>query len=166
MDTGPKNHFEGSHYHAHHAEGPFSFLHPTHRYLSLSKSDAKPAAAPAPGPTTDSTDDAASGQENDQQPPEEDYHHHIYHIWRSRDNRKGRHAIALSPEFFEKIGVAGPKPTNSMKEALAGMWRMVTQYPVWDVSYDVATIFTLGKLATYGHHRVSSPRSIGRFGNL
>ncbi|KAH7045957.1 hypothetical protein B0J12DRAFT_146649 [Macrophomina phaseolina] len=63
--------------------------------------------------------------------------------WRSRDNRKGRHLL--------KVHAATPKPglpkkTNHPAEVLRGVVRMFTAFPVWDISYLVAVIFTLGSI--------------------
>ncbi|KAF3013949.1 hypothetical protein E8E14_004968 [Neopestalotiopsis sp. 37M] len=74
----------------------------------------------------------------------------VYHLWRSRDNRKGRHAIIVPPRHGDttnsSTAVAHPEPSNSAKGILRGLWKMVACYPIWDVSYDVATIFTLGSV--------------------
>ncbi|KAK3945874.1 hypothetical protein QBC46DRAFT_349164 [Diplogelasinospora grovesii] len=37
-----------------------------------------------------------------------------------------------------------PSATNTLEQTLRGIARMIMRYPVWDVSYDVAIIFTLG----------------------
>lgn len=42
-------------------------------------------------------------------------------------------------------GHKGPAVTNSVSQTLRGIRKMLVRYPVWDVSYDVATIFTIGK---------------------
>jgi hypothetical protein len=39
-----------------------------------------------------------------------------------------------------------PPATNTLKETLKGIWRMFSTYPYWDVSYLVATVFTLGSV--------------------
>lgn len=112
---------------------PVSFLNPTTRYHPITPSRLVPEEKPEPSPSRP-------------QPPPQD--HGIYHIWRSRDNRKGRHA-ALVPRPTagddEKVAAAVPRATNSVAETLMGLAKMVTRYPVWDVSYDVAVIFTLGR---------------------
>ncbi|KAH8778900.1 hypothetical protein F5883DRAFT_543248 [Diaporthe sp. PMI_573] len=73
----------------------------------------------------------------------------LYHIWRSRDNRKGRHALALTPleEPSSSTRPATPPPTtatNTPRATLEGISRMFLRFPIWDVSYDVAAICTLG----------------------
>ncbi|KAK3360298.1 hypothetical protein B0T25DRAFT_515627 [Lasiosphaeria hispida] len=109
----------------HHSTGALAFLNPTKRYHPF-------LASPSP-----------PGQET-----ETAHHEGIYHVWRSRDNRKGRHAAVITPAALEKAG-RGLLPrgaTNSFSHTWRGMVRMGTRYPVWDVSYDVATIFTLGSV--------------------
>ncbi|CAK7216071.1 hypothetical protein SCUCBS95973_002680 [Sporothrix curviconia] len=88
-----------------------------------------------------------------------------YQVWRSRDNRKGRHAIVLTSDFFhrrhhrphgahstegEKPGTGGsgvpPRSSNSWRGVAHILWKMLVRYPVWDVSYDVAMIFTIGSV--------------------
>lgn len=71
----------------------------------------------------------------------------ITYKWTSRNNRKGRHAISINPDRIpaESKHLA-PAPTMSLRKTLFGIWRMLTVFPVWDISYDVATIFTLGSI--------------------
>lgn len=110
-----------------HISGPFPFLNPTWaRYAS------SPKYAP-------------------EQPPEQQAPaakpEHIEHLWRSRDNRKGRHALRvdyrLSPQ---ETGYTPPPPTATFKAAAQGVLRMITYAPYWDVSYLVAVTFTLGSV--------------------
>lgn len=129
---------------AHSVAGPVSFLNPTKAYVeagggggnqsdppSAKSADAKPEG----GGTTKA--DAAPG---------------VYHLWRSRDNRKGRHAVIVPPQrgAHDDDGDAGavshPSTSNSARGIMRGLWKMLTRYPVWDVSYDVAVIFTLGSV--------------------
>lgn len=67
-----------------------------------------------------------------------------WYVWRSRDNRKGRHAAVVHKENLETGKIQTVPVTNTWKGALRGIWKMVVRYPVWDVSYDVAVVFTLG----------------------
>ncbi|CAK7567895.1 MAG: hypothetical protein SEPTF4163_005871 [Sporothrix epigloea] len=88
-----------------------------------------------------------------------------YQIWRSRDNRKGRHAIVVSKDFLhhrhhglhgEKVSAEKPlgtsenavtPPSSDSWRGIAHiLWKMVVHYPIWDVSYDVAMIYTLGSV--------------------
>lgn len=145
-------HFRGRHYTADHITGPAPFLNPITRLLPLHKAptatagggdeheqaggprETPPAASPASTKET-AASAAPSG---------------IYHIWRSRDNRKGRHALALTPSARASAAAAvsgGRRPlgtTTTARATLAGISRMLLRFPVWDVSYDVAAIFTLG----------------------
>ncbi|KAI1752240.1 hypothetical protein F4782DRAFT_502582 [Xylaria castorea] len=70
----------------------------------------------------------------------------IWRRYRSRDNRKGRHAVEISPQSAANHGVSHPHATDTFRAALPGLWRMVSMFPVFDVSYDVAIIFTLGSV--------------------
>lgn len=132
---------------AHHIAGPISFFNPTKAYVDAGgrpqstesvAGDAKPAnGGDAP---VDNRTVAAPG---------------VYQLWRSRDNRKGRHAVVVSPGGggADKHGaVSHPGATASLKQVLLGVWKMAVRYPVWDVSYDVATVFTLGKFVPQSAH--------------
>lgn len=113
--------------HRSHVSGPFAFLNPTWaRY------------ATAPG--------AAAGQSPEEQAPAAEPEH-IEHIWRSRDNRKGRHALRVDYRVSpQETGYTPPAPTTTFKAVARGVLRMFTYAPYWDVSYLVATSFTLGSV--------------------
>jgi hypothetical protein len=64
--------------------------------------------------------------------------------WTSRDNRKGRHAIIV-PSVTD-LNRATPRPTSSPQSVAHNIWRMFTYYPVWDISFDVAFVFTIGSV--------------------
>lgn len=92
--------------------------------------------------------------------------HHVYHIWRSRDNRKGRHAIVVRRDFYLRhlhhgfgLGVghglsheelaaarraAHLRATNSARAILHGIRKMAVCWPVWDISFDMALLFAVG----------------------
>ncbi|KAI1309851.1 hypothetical protein F5Y03DRAFT_347566 [Xylaria venustula] len=70
----------------------------------------------------------------------------IWLQYRSRDNRKGRHAVAISQQSAARHGISRPHATRTLKAAVEGVWRMLVRYPVFDVSYDVAIMFTLGSI--------------------
>lgn len=128
-------HFRGRHYAADHITGPAPFLNPTARLLPLHKA---PTA-------TGGAEDGQAGKPHEKPPAAAPSG--IYHIWRSRDNRKGRHALALTPSGRASAAVSGGRPlrtTTTLGATLAGISRMLLRFPVWDVSYDVAAIFTLG----------------------
>ena len=62
--------------------------------------------------------------------------------WRSRDNRKGRHALQVPSEGGANL----PPRTNTTTAVLKGITRMFYRFPVWDISWLVAFIFTLGSV--------------------
>ncbi|KAI0517171.1 hypothetical protein F5B22DRAFT_131506 [Xylaria bambusicola] len=100
--------------------GPIPFLHETCRHEAASKHHPVTAAtSPTPG---------------------------IWRRYQSRDNRKGRHAVVISPPSEARHGISHPHAVGTLKASLRGMGRMLVRYPVFDVSYDVAVIFTLGSV--------------------
>ncbi|EMC92962.1 hypothetical protein BAUCODRAFT_77390 [Baudoinia panamericana UAMH 10762] len=66
--------------------------------------------------------------------------------WTSRNNRKGRHALVVKPPGAASAQYTTPPPSNTAKEVLKGIWRMFWYYPIWDVSYLVAVVFTWGSV--------------------
>ena len=113
-----------------HVTGPFSFLNPTRAHFQH-------AALQLSSKTT--SDKSKVEPEKD-----EPFAPEIEFKWRSRDNRKGRHALVVQPSAAHTHTYITPAPTHTWSELRKGLWRMVIQYPYWDVSYLVATIFTLG----------------------
>lgn len=103
----------------HHPTGPVSILNPTSKHFLLRPRTAGPAP-PFLGP--------------------------IYHVWRSRDNRKGRHA-AVAPRRHVDERVCLPRASDTLIETAKGVQRMAMRFPVWDISYDVAIVFTIGMTA-------------------
>ena len=70
----------------------------------------------------------------------------ICYKWTSRNNRKGRHAITFSARdgvHTNNISV-NPKPVAHWRHVRHNLWLMLTCYPVWDISWCVAFIFTWG----------------------
>ncbi|EME38238.1 hypothetical protein DOTSEDRAFT_83702 [Dothistroma septosporum NZE10] len=61
--------------------------------------------------------------------------------WRARDNRKGRH-ILIVPRNHTKDDL--PRVTSSAAAIAKGIWRMLTVYAWWDVSWWIAVLFTFG----------------------
>ncbi|KAJ5235834.1 hypothetical protein N7489_005925 [Penicillium chrysogenum] len=99
-----------------HVTGPVSFLNPTSAHYEPSQH-----------------------AEDIHAPPQ------IERLWRSRDNRKGRHAIRVDTEALPHVtGLATPPLTQSVSAVAKIMLRMVTYVPYWDVSYLVAMSFTIG----------------------
>ncbi|KAJ4245238.1 hypothetical protein NW762_014108 [Fusarium torreyae] len=125
-----KDHFLGQHYEAEHITGPFKPLNPTNRYLVARKKEIK-------GPDTRQVKQPAITAAR---------HPRAAYIWSSRNNRKGRHALALSFHPKEHEATKRLKTTNTWSQTLRGIAKMFLRYPVWDVSYDVAVIFTIGSV--------------------
>ncbi len=101
---------------------PFPFLHATTRYHPVT---------PHPQQTQQDT-------------------RRVYHLWRSRDNRKGRHRAVVTGRrglvgARERVGLVG-EGASRRREIVLGLRRLVTCFPVWDVSYLVAVSFVLGGL--------------------
>ena len=137
MDRGPKDHFTARHYGAKDSRGPLPCFNPTRRHIPLPLADVKPAPAPNRQPVNDgkhASDDSLGKKSAPKR---------VYHVWRSRDNRKGRHAIAVTEEYAARSAL---RPTSSLVESLKGVGKMLVRYPVWDVSYDVALVYTIGML--------------------
>ncbi|TGJ86412.1 hypothetical protein E0Z10_g2353 [Xylaria hypoxylon] len=105
--------------HEEHSTRPIPFLHSTCRQILATKPRLPATATPPP-----------TG---------------IWRRYQSRDNRKGRHAVAISPQSAARHGVSHPGAAHTFKATSRGIRRMVVRYPISDVSYDVAIIFTLGK---------------------
>jgi len=61
---------------------------------------------------------------------------YVRYQWRSRDNRKGRHTLIVPYDH--------PQRPSRLHTTLAGVKRMLTQFPYWDVSYWVAVNFVIG----------------------
>lgn len=110
-----------------HVSGPFSFLNPTWAWYA---------------PTTDHRVGETSESRPSPSPPA-----HVQHLWRSRDNRKGRHALRVDyrvpPGESEYVS---PPPTSTWQVAARGILCMATHAPYWDVSYLVAVTFTVGSV--------------------
>lgn len=119
-----------------HVSGPIAFLNPTKvhfRPVAKSKEDQE-----LPQPVGEGEEQQAVGP--GKQPK-------VEYLWRSRDNRKGRHAIHVQYTPAEHgPGHVLPESTTSLQAILRILVRMVTYYPYWDVSYLVAAIFTLGSV--------------------
>jgi hypothetical protein len=67
--------------------------------------------------------------------------------WTSRNNRKGRHAIVVSQALSNiDTNPNTPQPTTAPHIIIRNIWRMLTYYPFWDISVDVAYVFTIGSV--------------------
>ena len=124
-----------------HTTGPFAFLNPTRAHFTHT--------AIFPQERDGSNDDqpaVSSAQDKGYQSENEQLASDIEFKWRSRDNRKGRHALIVQPSSLETSQYLTPKPTSTLQGTGKGILRMFTYYPYWDVSYLVAVIFTLGSV--------------------
>lgn len=118
----------------HHASGPFAFLNPTRAYYNYSVVPETQAY--------ELKDEASKSSHTDDDQPAS----HIGFDWRSRNNRKGRHALTISPSSLSSAVYLTPKPSSNYGQIAKGITRMFTLFPYWDVSYLVAVTFTWGSL--------------------
>lgn len=65
-------------------------------------------------------------------------------LWRSRDNRKGRHQLVINPEHSAVVAPRSSSHPTSIAAQI--VWRTFTCFPVWDISWLVAFIFTWGSV--------------------
>ncbi|KAG9524259.1 hypothetical protein KCU71_g15099, partial [Aureobasidium melanogenum] len=123
--------------------GPFSFLNPTqasyeHKiHISPNRDHLRRTSTPLSTttstlPTESSTRPAAN----------------VEYKWTARDNRKGRHTLVIKKPSVEhpEANVTAPRSTTHWRSILHTIWLMLTFYPVWDISWCVAYIFTLGSV--------------------
>ncbi len=146
MDELPE-HFHGRLVRAATLAGPVAGLNPTIRYIEVEKKKQKKVSGPSTErvpeePASSSSPPSPSPAPIPRAATEPVEEPGAYHVWRSRDNRKGRHAITLTPEYAQKVGA--PPATNTLLSSVRSIGKMFIRYPVWDVSYDVATVFTWG----------------------
>jgi len=124
-----------------HPTGPIPFLHPTKRYHPVLDTLKQPRLAtrahelPLPHPFI-----PTGHRPGVPTPP---LHDQIYHVWKSRDNRKGRHRHVITGPGAKEYDT-GRK--SKVRKTAVGVSRMFTRFPVWDISYLVAVSFTIGKL--------------------
>lgn len=132
-----------------HAEGPVNFLNPTRAHFShpvLSKANNNDAKSDK----TESSElngNADIDQQSNTHRKEETnaLAEAVKFLWRSRDNRKGRHTLLVqSPTAGEAPQYLVPRRTSHYKEVLKNIKLTFTYFPVWDISWLVAMIFTLG----------------------
>ncbi|RHZ55410.1 uncharacterized protein CDV56_104968 [Aspergillus thermomutatus] len=70
----------------------------------------------------------------------------IERLWRSRDNRKGRHALKIHQRPPGVEGKKYPRKTVHPYAILEGILLMFTTFPYWDISFWVAFTFTVGSM--------------------
>ena len=128
-----------------HTSGPFSFLNPTRAYYRHSALKDQKHTSLDSGPEelrNRRTSETEKGINNHDEQSASD----VEFKWRSRDNRKGRHALVIQPTADQFAPYLTPKFSSTLRETIRGIKRMVTRYPYWDVSYLVAIVFTLGSV--------------------
>ena len=117
--------------------GPFSFLNPTQARFNAVHPEKSGTDSQAsddvekPGQQTTSGEIPATS---------------VAYKWTSRNNRKGRHALIVQPADTDNAQYSTPALTNGAKQVLKGIWRMFTYFPVWDISYLIAVVFTWGSV--------------------
>ena len=127
------------------SSGPLGFLHPTTRYhpVTVAREQPEPISQARPLETPTS--------EKPTSPEETKDSRKVYHVWRSRDNRKGRRRAVVTghrgPQS-QRLGLIGEEASR-LKSTALGLTRLVTRFPVWDLSYLVAVAFVLGLLAPF-----------------
>ncbi|ORX95473.1 hypothetical protein BCR34DRAFT_629017 [Clohesyomyces aquaticus] len=121
--------------------GPLSFLNPTTAQFQTTPelaTHAEPPAQTSPEIPSHRPEPIAQAE----QPASS-----VAYKWTSRNNRKGRHTLSVNPTVSTADAeFLAPRSTASLQEVARGIWRMFTWFPVWDISYDVATMFTLGSV--------------------
>jgi hypothetical protein len=148
FDTGfePHEHDDSVRLKSETTAGPFHFLNPTRADFESPFSVAK-AQQKTSGEQDRATKEATEeGSQPDSNTESSSEHANIQ--WRSRDNRKGRHQLVIRKpaEQSQKAGFKTPEVTSTFHQTAIGLWRMLTIYAIWDVSYLVAVIFTLGSV--------------------
>ncbi|KAM3072427.1 hypothetical protein ACMFMG_009228 [Clarireedia jacksonii] len=130
MSDNSHTYFDATHHEDDVAFGALKFLNPTTRRVPLTY-----AGSTVNGATTRNDKDVV-GKAGDVRAAD------VHRKWRSRDNRKGRHAISVQPSATQST----PGSTSTLRAILRGILRMFTSYPYYDVSYLVAVIFTVGSV--------------------
>lgn len=154
------------HLHHEHVHGPFASFNPTTARYSAhsaslerlidknqdekkvpSQSSSDDAYNAAEDPNSQSTLPTNTAQDNtisNSTTPA----HDISFEWRSRDNRKGRTLLLVDTDASSnsKTPYLVPRSSKSAQEIFKVVKIMATQCWYWDVSYLVATIFTLGSV--------------------
>lgn len=120
--------------------GPFTFLNPTRaQFRHESLNNNVQSSSSTVGSTRTSEEDTAGP---DEQPASD-----VRFLWRSRDNRKGRHTLLVEDAVPGKdAAFITPQRTSRPREILRNVVRMFTYFPYWDISWQVAIFFTLGSV--------------------
>lgn len=159
---------EHPHLHLHHrtVHGPSSVLNPTRAIFSQRRSDlANGANTKKQRRESDSSGDENNTDETTSSTGEEGQvktandgsdstkpAQNVQFQWTSRNNRKGRSLLLVDPDNNAPDASKQPSPyllpkaTNHVAQTLQTMKKMCTECWYWDVSYLVATLFTLGSV--------------------
>ncbi|GAD99145.1 integral membrane protein [Paecilomyces variotii No. 5] len=139
-----------------HVNAPLSFLNPTHAVFKptekyASEGDTKRTERAEGEEAPAETDEGLEKQQQPQPPAPQSRAgaDQVQYLWRSRDNRKGRHALQVryhDEEDQTKPRYEAPRKTSEFRSVLQGIWRMCSVFPYWDVSYLVASIFSFGSV--------------------
>ena len=113
--------------------GPISFFNPTQARFT--------AIQPEKPQVSDELETARGTPEGEGVPPS-----NVEFKWTSRDNRKGRHALVIPPEQHRDTQCRIPPPTSSTTQVLRGILRMLTYFPLWDISYLISVFLTFGSV--------------------
>ncbi|KAK5044860.1 hypothetical protein LTR84_010398 [Exophiala bonariae] len=130
----------------HHVDGAFAFLNPTRGVFDY---PATPKDDLSQKQQSDHQQAHPSHPPHESSPPLKTYPtSRVQFLWRSRDNRKGRHALLVrrpsSDSERKAARFLAPQRTSHPRQVLRNVWRTFTYFPVWDISWLVAFIFTLG----------------------
>lgn len=106
--------------------GPFSSLNPTSAHFHTETNKAT----------------NLDGDDSPTRYSAEKHTHGVHFKWTSRNNRKGRHALVVP----KQDAPLAPRRSSDPRVILHGLWDMIVKYPVWDVSWWVAYIFTWGSI--------------------
>ena len=125
--------------------GPFGFLNPTRAHFYHIHTDENGQSSNG---NIGGIGSSSSANEPDfELPPHEKAADKVEYVWTSRNNRKGRHLLEVTlARNPAKARYLVPDPTNTLRAILQNIGRMFTKYPVWDVSWLVAYIFTWGSI--------------------
>jgi len=119
--------------------GPFDSLNPTRSHFHHVHTNEKRQSSNGHTGSTSKPDLEL--------PPHEQAADEVEYVWTSRNNRKGRHLLEVIPaKDPTKARYLVPESTNTPKAILQNIGSMFTKYPVWDVSWLVAYIFTWGSI--------------------
>lgn len=124
-----------SHLKLHHAEGPFANFNPTRAHFTVST----PASS-----TAEETDETPKDEISTDKKKQTSPHPGIQFLWRSRDNRKGRHRLLI--DLSKHHDTKPPRASKHPKSVFQTTLRTFTYFPVWDISWLVAFIFTMGSV--------------------